>query len=589
MAAISEIVFKGVRVKRLDDEGNSVQVYSVPVTLQLEYDPKGMLARIAEESEQKEFIISKSSEFARVGRKGIIFKLSTETLLLTFASDEESNNFSDTVMKIKEDKSNSVFSERTEESSASQYFQFYGYLSQQQNMMQDFIRTSTYQKAILDNPIDFNGKIILDVGAGSGILSFFAQQSGAKRVYAVEASSIAVHATKLVAANKVDDVIKVLSGKIEEIQLPEQVDVIISEPMGYMLLNERMLETFLHAKKFLKPGGKMFPSRGDLHVAPFTDEALYMEQFNKVNFWYQEYFHGVNLSSLRNSAMTEYFRQPIVDTFDINICMAKTQRHIIDFQTAHETDLHRIEIPLEFHMLQSGTVHGLAFWFDVAFIGSSNTVWLSTAPTQPLTHWYQVRCLLAQPIFAKQGQLLTGKVLMVANAKQSYDLTIECKIEGTSTVSTNTLDLKNPYFRYTGVSPAPPPGNTHSSPSEDYWAQMDLAGARQAVNLVNGVIVDGLGHVSLESGPSHHQQPNIHQGSIPATGRREKACSSSPGPPSSATSLPFNQLIGGAVSPALLSSTSSQPLNFATSHSQAQAYPVIGDYAMIANNLRHMS
>ena len=48
--------------------------------------------------------------------------------------------------------------------------------------MQDFIRTSTYQKAILDNPVDFSGKIVLDVGAGSGILSFFAYQSGAKRV-----------------------------------------------------------------------------------------------------------------------------------------------------------------------------------------------------------------------------------------------------------------------------------------------------------------------------------------------------------------------------------------------------------------------
>ena len=88
----------------------------------------------------------------------------------------------------------------------------------------------------------------------------------------MEASSIAMHANKLVAANKVDDVIKVISGKIEEIQLPEQVDIIISEPMGYMLLNERMLETYLHAKKWLKPEGKMFPSRGDLHVAPFTDE-----------------------------------------------------------------------------------------------------------------------------------------------------------------------------------------------------------------------------------------------------------------------------------------------------------------------------
>ena len=92
------------------------------------------------------------------------------------------NKFSDGVVKITENKSVSVFTERTEDSSASQYFQFYGYLSQQQNMMQDFIRTSTYQKAILDNPTDFNGKTILDVGAGSGILSFFAQQSGARRV-----------------------------------------------------------------------------------------------------------------------------------------------------------------------------------------------------------------------------------------------------------------------------------------------------------------------------------------------------------------------------------------------------------------------
>jgi len=39
----------------------------------------------------------------------------------------------------------SIFKARTEDSSATQYFQFYGYLSQQQNMMQDFVRTSTYQ------------------------------------------------------------------------------------------------------------------------------------------------------------------------------------------------------------------------------------------------------------------------------------------------------------------------------------------------------------------------------------------------------------------------------------------------------------
>ncbi len=73
------------------------------------------------------------------------------------------------------------------------------------------------------------------------------------QVYAVEGSSIAKHAEMLVRANKLDNVIKVISGKIEEIELPEKVDMIISEPMGYMLLNERMLETYLHAKKWLKP------------------------------------------------------------------------------------------------------------------------------------------------------------------------------------------------------------------------------------------------------------------------------------------------------------------------------------------------
>lgn len=46
----------------------------------------------------------------------------------------------------------------------------------QQNMLQDQIRTGTYYAAILENTADFQGKVIMDVGAGSGILSLFAAQ-----------------------------------------------------------------------------------------------------------------------------------------------------------------------------------------------------------------------------------------------------------------------------------------------------------------------------------------------------------------------------------------------------------------------------
>lgn len=293
-----------------------------------------------EESIELEVLITKKTTLKK--QKDVhVITAADDIIIVKFSTKEEDKQFDEVLKKVQNIK-NSVFLMRTEDSSANQYFQFYGYLSQQQNMMQDFVRTSTYQKAIHGNYNDFNGKVVLDVGAGSGILSFFAVQAGAAKVYAVEASNMAQYAQQLVASNNLSDRITVIAGKIEEIDLPEKVDIIVSEPMGYMLYNERMLETYLHAKKWLKPNGKMFPSRGDLHVAPFTDEALYIEQYNKANFWYQTSFHNVDLSSLRDAAMKEYFRQPIVDTFDIRICQAKSIRHVVDFLQADEEDLHRI-------------------------------------------------------------------------------------------------------------------------------------------------------------------------------------------------------------------------------------------------------
>ncbi|KAL1457611.1 hypothetical protein WDU94_007823 [Cyamophila willieti] len=532
-----------------------------------------------------EITITPKSDCVKVGTESYLFSHERDTFYIKFAHEEDLRNFHNVVKEVKNGTNASAFTDRTEESSASQYFQFYGYLSQQHNMLQDYVRTSTYQEAVLSNSNDFEGKVVLDVGAGSGILSFFAAQAGAKKVYAVEASSMAKYAETLVHANGLKDKIIVIAGKVEEISLPEPVDIIISEPMGYMLYNERMLETYLHAKKWLKPNGIMFPSRGDLHIAPFMDEALYMEQFNKANFWAQTSFHHVDLSSMRDAALKEYFKQPIVDTFDIRICLAKSIRHVINFQEANEEDLHNIHIPVEWTLMKTGTIHGLAFWFDVAFIGNTLTVWLSTAPTEALTHWYQVRCLLESPLFGKQGEVLKGNVILAANQRQSYDVTIDLMIKGAPhTRSVNVLDLKNPFFRYSGQPVAPPPSANTTSPSENYWATLDQSQptvqAGRPCNIMNGIPVNGLGEIQVDSLANPNviiqQQvpvPSIHPGSISSTGRQRS---------STATSTVSSQLIGGGISPALFTQTAPSHQIIVGTPAMNNSY-YIGDYVAAAN------
>eukprot|EP00775_Hariotina_reticulata_P004143 gene4143-4392_t len=123
------------------------------------------------------------------------------------------------------------------------YFCTYAFLYHQKDMLEDHKRTGAYYNAVLQNKRMFTDKVVLDVGTGSGILAIFAAMAGARKVYAVEATSMAKHARALVEHNKLGDVVEVIQGTIESIDLPEKVDIIISEWMGYLLLRESMLDS----------------------------------------------------------------------------------------------------------------------------------------------------------------------------------------------------------------------------------------------------------------------------------------------------------------------------------------------------------
>eukprot|EP01025_Chloroclados_australasicus_P006194 TRINITY_DN12017_c0_g2_i2.p1 TRINITY_DN12017_c0_g2~~TRINITY_DN12017_c0_g2_i2.p1 ORF type:complete len:557 (-),score=33.73 TRINITY_DN12017_c0_g2_i2:190-1860(-) len=390
---------------------------------------------------------------------------------IQFSDENQSSLFQQRCLSSS--RSMNIFDERTDKSSSDMYFHYYGLLMHQQNMMQDLQRTGMYYWAVASNTPDFAGKLVMDVGAGSGILSSFAAQAGAKTVYAVEASEMAQYCARLLKKQTYGNAIQVVQKKLEEIQVADEelglecgehcvpkVDVLISEPMGTLLVNERMLETYITARKrFLKQGGYMYPNIGQLFAALFSDEMLHQEIVNKAVFWCNRNFFGVDLTPLYEDSLETYFRQVVIDSFNPGILVSSYVCKQFDFLTLDEEDLHKIEFPFEYQIFHNCVVHGIASWFEVSFQGSQSTKILSTAPGLAPTHWHQMRFVLRQPIIIKEPSRLAGCITMIAHDRQSYDITLtinryslfQCQVTGGQPAPlesrTASYDLKDPYYR----------------------------------------------------------------------------------------------------------------------------------------------
>lgn len=127
-------------------------------------------------------------------------------------------------------------------------------------------------------------------------------------------------------------------------------------------------------------------------------------------------------------------------------------------------------------------------------------MWLSTAPHEPPTHWYQIRCLLAAPVFVKNGLIVNGKLTLTANEKwlfwlnyinffrQSYYALLEVEIDGVRHCS-KMLDLKIPYFRYGGPVSLAIPGQNYESPSDGYLQNLDFNKTNSFGNINKGIFL----------------------------------------------------------------------------------------------------
>ena len=140
------------------------------------------------------------------------------------------------------------------------------------------------------------GDVVLDIGAGSGILALLACRAGASGVYAVEASD-AARLGELIASNtEFANRIEFIQSDSSKVVLNERVDVIVGDIHDTFGLQPGGLASFIDARdRLLRPGGRVIPRSIELLIAPVEAPKFYARE---VDIWAQRVL-GIDLSSVK--------------------------------------------------------------------------------------------------------------------------------------------------------------------------------------------------------------------------------------------------------------------------------------------------
>jgi len=278
-------------------------------------------------------------------------------------------------------------------------------------MLQDKVRTEGYMKAILDNKKIFKDKIVLDVGCGSGILSLFAAQAGAKMVIAVDMSNIIEHAMINAKQNGYEKNIVFLRGKMEEVKLPvEKVDIIISEWMGYFLLFESMLDSVLFARnKYLNSDGIVLPNLFEMHLFGVSDKEHYEKS---ITFWSDVY--GFKMPSLKQAVIKD---AQIVTIPEESVVTNSFMFKEIDCLRCIPEEISSFDYDFCLEVKKDTVLTGLGSSFETYFNDSKleEKSTFSTDPFHKTTHWQQTLFQFEEPVKVKKNSKVKGKISCYKN------------------------------------------------------------------------------------------------------------------------------------------------------------------------------
>ena len=269
----------------------------------------------------------------------------------------------------------------------------YSSVQNHRSMVFDDTRNNVYARAL--EKVVTPESLVLDLGAGLGIHGFIAAKLGAKKVYMVDPSPVLQVAERIARANGYGEQIECIRKPIEQVTLPEKVDIIISVLTGNFLLTEDLLPLLFYARdRFLRKGGTLLPDGARMEVAAVSAPKYYEKH---ISCW-GEHPQKISYEPVRDYAVNSLYYDS-AESFSAEMLSESTDLTAFDFMTATDAACrNKIKVKIN----HGGLCHGWLGWFQ-ARLGDE---WMSTSPLVEPSHWRQVFMPIGKPLQVRRGDSL---------------------------------------------------------------------------------------------------------------------------------------------------------------------------------------
>jgi SAM-dependent methyltransferase len=275
-----------------------------------------------------------------------------------------------------------------------------------QVMLEDRIRTEAFQQSI-ERTVKPEHRV-LDFGCGTGVLSIMAALAGAETIYAMDRSRF-VRLAKRVADSNGFKNISFYHGNHSQVELPTEVDIIVSEWMGHFVFFERMFEPLLDMRnRYLTSSGVMIPERVCLKAALVSDESL----FQNLSFFRTKPY-GIDFKEISDwpfcHVTSNHFSKEQVVGAPVDLA-------IIDMKTCDQFPGTFMGIA---EVSKPVVVHGLSGWFEAHLPGD---IQLKTGPFDGKTHWKQAFFPFPEPVEVLPNQPLEFEISQLPDKDEKMTL-----------------------------------------------------------------------------------------------------------------------------------------------------------------------